>query len=149
MAEAKTTTFGKLLIKLGDGADPEVFAQPCGMTSKSLTFSKNTGETLVVDCDDEDQVTWLERNAESLSASVSGDGVLAASSIQPWWAAFASTEAINCELSIQYSTGTMKWTGPFHVTSFEISGEKSGDPKVKSAIQMDSAGAIENEWVAA
>ena len=88
MAEAKTTTFGKLLIKLGDGADPEVFAQPCGMTSKSLTFSKNTGETLVVDCDDEDQVTWLERNAESLSASVSGDGVLAASSIQPWWGRF-------------------------------------------------------------
>ena len=148
MAPPVTARFGKMLIKLGDGATPtEVFAAPCGLTSKSITFSKNLSEVDLPDCDDPDAATWLGRDAQSLSAAVSGDGVLPASAIQTWWDAFKSTSPINVEISIEYSTGTMLWEGAMHVENFEPNAERSG--RVQAGIGMQSDGEMTGTWTAA
>ncbi|MAU22544.1 phage tail tube protein [Martelella sp. FLE1502] len=148
MAPPVTARFGKMLIKLGDGATPtEVFAAPCGLTSKSITFSKNLSEVDLPDCNDPDAATWLGRDVQNLSASVSGDGVLPADAVETWWNAFKAVESINVEISIEYSTGTMLWEGAVHLESFEPSAEKGG--RVQASISMQSDGALTGTWTAA
>ncbi|MBN9010811.1 MAG: phage tail protein, partial [Rhizobiales bacterium] len=41
-----------LLIKMGNGADPEVFTSVCGLRSRSFSLSNNEVDTTVPDCDD-------------------------------------------------------------------------------------------------
>ena len=78
MAQPTTARFGKFKVYLGDDGDPIVYTAPCGFTSKSLTLTKSLAEVNLPDCDDPDAVAWVGRDASSLSASVSGEGVLAA-----------------------------------------------------------------------
>lgn len=148
MAPPETARFGKMLIKLGDGGTPtEVFAAPCGLTSKSIQFSKNLSEVDLPDCNDPDAATWLGRDVQNLSASVSGDGVLPADAVETWWNAFKSVDSINVEISIEYSTGTMLWEGAMHVENFEPNAEKGG--RVQSGIAMQSDGEMTGTWTAA
>lgn len=148
MAPPVTARFGKMLIKLGDGATPtEAFAAPCGLTSKSITFSKNLNEVDIPDCDDPDAAAWLGRDVQNLSASISGDGVLAAGSIETWWDAFKNTDSINVEVSIEFSTGTMLWEGAMHLESFEPNAENGG--RVQASIGMQSDGEMTGTWTAA
>ncbi|XKM40327.1 phage tail tube protein [Rhizobium ruizarguesonis] len=77
MAQPSTARFGKFRIMLGNSADPIVYAAPCGFTSKSLTLTKDLTDVTLPDCDDPDAVAWVGRDASTLSASVSGEGVLA------------------------------------------------------------------------
>lgn len=63
MADPKLTT--DLEIALGDGADPEVFSFLCGANTRSIKLSNNTGEDVILDCDDPDSVVaaivrWTE-----------------------------------------------------------------------------------------
>lgn len=147
MAAPVTAKFGKMLVKLGDGADPEVFAAPCGLTSKSITFSKNLTEVDLPDCDDPDAETWLGRDVQNLSASISGDGILPAGAVETYWNAFKSPESINVEISIEYSTGTMLWEGAMHLESFEPNAEKGG--RVQASISLQSDGELTGTWTAA
>lgn len=144
MAKPVTARFGKMLIKLGDGAEPEVFAAPCGLTTKSLTLSKNLNEVDIPDCDDPDAASWVGRDVQNLTASISGDGVLAAEAIPTWDSAFKDTYSVNVEISIEFETGTLLYEGAMHLESFEISAESGG--RVQVSISMQSDGEIASTW---
>src|SRR5690606_33512417 len=58
MAPPKTAAWYKMLIQVGDGADPEVFSAPCGLTTRGLNFSAETSDTTVPDCDDPSLPSW-------------------------------------------------------------------------------------------
>ncbi|MCB1394388.1 phage tail tube protein, partial [Nitrobacter sp.] len=117
MAKPTTARFGKFRVLLGDGADPEVFTAPCGFTSKSLALSKNLTDVNLPDCDDPDAAAWVGRDVQSLSAQITGEGVLAVESVQKWQAAFDNTESINVKVEIEFSTGTLTYTGAMHLAS--------------------------------
>lgn len=147
MAQPVTAKFGKFRVLLGDGATPETFAAPCGFTSKSFTLSKNLQEITIPDCDDPDAPFWIARDTESLSASISGEGLAAAESIDTWTDAAYATDPINARVEIEFTTGTLVFAGPFHIDSFNPSAEQGG--RVQLSVSMQSDGQITKTWTPA
>lgn len=138
MTQPSTTKFGKFRVMLGDGGSPEQFAAPCGFTSKSLTMTKNLNEVIIPDCDDPDAVSWVGRDAASLSMQVSGEGVLASESVETWLDAFESGDPVNVRVEIEFPAKTIVWEGFMHIASLNPSAEQGG--RVQLAVEMQSDG---------
>lgn len=138
MAKPITAKFGKFFVRLSDGGSPAQFIAPCGFTSKGLTRSKNFGEVNVPDCDDPDAPAWVERDVQSMTASISGDGVLAKSAVSVWEDALASSDSIESEVEVEWPDGSSDvWTGKFHVESFEITATLGERVSVSVSLQSD------------
>lgn len=144
MAQPTTARFGKMRILLGDGAQPEVFAAPCGFSSKNITFSKNLQEIDIPDCDDPDAVSWIGRDAQNLSAVISGDGVAAAESVPDWDDAYRSVDSISAKVEIEFTTGMMVYDGKWQVDNMAYAAEQAG--RVTLSINMQSDGEILSTW---
>ncbi|MGV3649842.1 MAG: phage tail tube protein [Devosia sp.] len=133
MAEAVTTRGGLMRIMLGtlpvDPEDPITYAAPCGLTSKSLTLSKGLEEVSIPDCDDPLAIEWLGRDAISLSMAVSGEGVLAESSVEAWLDAVESPDSTPVKVELQFPTTTWTWTGNMQVETAEL-----GAPTLKGRV---------------
>jgi predicted secreted protein len=147
VAKPTTLSAAKLLIQLGDGASPEVFSAPCGLITKGINFSAEASDTLVPDCDDPDLPSWIERQIRSLSAGISGSGVLATAAFPIWQAYFFSGAAKNARVKIDTTLANNggHFAGSFVLTSFNITGEL-GD-KIQVEIEMASDGEV--VWVPA
>jgi len=120
------------------------YTAPCGLNSKTLTLTKNLQEIDIPDCDDPDKVSWIGRDAQNLSAAVSGDGVLAAQSVPAWTAAFQSIDSINVEIEIEFETGTLIYTGKFQVDNLTFSAQQG--QRVQLSINMQSDGELAEQW---
>lgn len=144
-----TAKAGAFTVSLSNGATPAVFAAPCGFTSKSLALSKNLSEISIPDCDDPDAPDWLGRDVQSLSASVSGEGVLAASAIPAWLAAYESTDSVEVEVEVEitFSAGVLKYLGRMHVESLTIGAERG--QRCTISVSMQSDGEMVGTWTAA
>ncbi|MCV9965456.1 phage tail protein [Pararhizobium sp. BT-229] len=139
MAQPVTMKFGKFRVKLGDGGSPEDFGAPCGFTQRSFNRSKELNDVVIPDCDNEDAMAHTARDARSLSASISGSGVLAKSAYPAWKAAYESSESTNCKIEFDWDTEVTTITQRFHLSSLEISADL-GD-RVQISVQMESDGA--------
>lgn len=139
MVAPVTARAGKFRVLL-DLAGTGTYSAPCGFTSKSLSLGKSLSEVLIPDCDNPDLPMATGRDVESTTASVSGEGVAAASSLPTWLDAYESTEAVNAKIEIEYSTGTVTWTGLMHVETLELGAEQGG--RVTLSVSMQSDGAL-------
>lgn len=146
MATPTAAKFGKMVIELGDGATPEVFAAPCGFTSKGVTISKNMQEVNLPDCDDPDAPTWVGRTVQSQTATITGDGVAAAESVPDWDSAAMSTDSQSMRVTIDFGIGEKVITGKFHVDSEAFAADAGG--YVTLAINAVSDGAVTATWTA-
>lgn len=138
MAPPVTARFGKFRVLL-DLAGLGTYSAPCGFTSKSLTLNKSLSEVSLPDCDDPDLPITLGRDVESISASISGEGVLAASAVDTWLDAYESTTSVAVKVEIEFSTGTVTWTGLFHIESLEMGAEQGGRVTLNVSMQSDGA----------
>lgn len=84
MAQAQTIKFGEQMLLIGDGADPEVFSSPCGITSLTKSTSTNTSDIDIPDCDDPDLVIWLGIDEVSKRMTLTFSGTLAQQSLALW-----------------------------------------------------------------
>jgi len=139
MATPTTARFGKFRVLL-DLAGTGTYSAPCGFTSKSLSLNKSLSEVSIPDCDDPDLPIVIGRDVESISASVSGEGVLAANAVETWLTAYESTDSVAVKVEVEFSTGTVTWTGSMHVESLEIGAEQGG--RVTLSVSMQSDGAL-------
>ena len=137
MAPPTTIKGGKVRVMLGNGASPEVFAAPCGLTSRSVTLNKALNEFQLPDCDDPDAVDWLGRDAVSLSMSISGEGVLANESVDAWLDAWESVDPVNVQVEWEFPTRTIVWTGAMHVESFEVGAQNAQRATTTVSLQSD------------
>lgn len=139
---AQPTVFAgtKLLLKVGNGATPEVFAEPCGLTTKSFDRTAATNTNLVPDCDNPEAPAWESTDVSSLSCSLSGSGLLARESFDTWNEWFESAEGRNMQIwlgSLGYFTGSFKLTG------FKLSGQRGN--KIQAEISAKADGVV--TWV--
>lgn len=140
MAPPVTARFGKFRVLLGDGSSPENFTAPCGFTSKSLTLTKDLTDVNLPDCDDPDAVAWVGRDAASLSAAISGEGVLASQSVETWLDAWENVNSVPVKVEVEFPAKTITWTGRMHIATFTASAEQGG--RVTANIEMQSDGEL-------
>lgn len=144
MSQPTTAKFGKFRIMLGDDATPTVYAAPCGLSTKGFTLAKNLQEIDLPDCEDEDAVAWIGRDAQNLSATISGDGVAAAESVQDWNDAWKNVESVPAKVEIEFSTGVLSYTGLFQVDNLTFGAEQAG--RVTLGINAQSDGEVIDTW---
>ena len=140
MAQPTTARFGKFRVLLGDDADPIVYAAPCGFNTKSLTLTKDLTDVTLPDCDDPDAVAWIGRDAASLSASVTGEGVLAVESAETWLEAWEDEESVPVRIEIEFPATIIIWTGLMHVATFTTGAEAGG--RATANVEMQSDGEL-------
>lgn len=139
MAKPNTMKGSHLLILLGDGASPETFASPCGLTTKAINMDASTNEFNVPDCADPDAPSWTERVVNALSASVPGSGVLSLADLADWRDWFLSGAARNIQVSLNE---TLALGGGYFemsavMTTFNISGNQGELANLEVAIQSN------------
>jgi predicted secreted protein len=145
MAQAETFRFSGLRVLLGDGETVETFATPCGFTERSISFSKELGESNVPDCDNEDGASWIERDVVSKSATISGTGMLDAGALATWQDFWDTDASRNARVELwRNNVKTGHWAGAFHMEAFENTGTKG--ERVAIQVTMQSDGAV--NWVA-
>lgn len=132
--------------KTKDEAGVVTYVAPCGLTSKNCTISKNLAEVSIPDCDDEDAPIWLGRDVQSLSCTITGDGVAAAESVPAWDAAAISTASVPMKVEIDFGVGNKVITGKFHVDSEAFAADSGG--RVTLAVNAQSDGQCTAIWTA-
>lgn len=144
MAQPVTAKFGKVRVLLGDGASPEVFTAPCGLTSKGVTITQNLSEVNIPDCDNPDDPFWVGRDTVSLSVSISGEGVLAAESVPIWIAAAKSTGKTNAKFEVEFDSGNLVYSGAFKIDSFAVTVAQG--ERAQCSVSLQSDGEVEIDW---
>jgi len=124
-----------LLLKIGDGADPESFTTVAGLKARTLAFNAQAVDITNADSAD----GWRELLAGGIkSASISGAGVFRdAASDAALRAAFFAGTAPNWQVVIP-SFGTVQ--GAFKLTALQYDGPHDGE--VKISLALASAGAL-------
>jgi TP901-1 family phage major tail protein len=124
-----------LLIKIGNGGDPETFTTVAGLRATTLAFNAQTVDITNADSAD----AWRELlDAGVKSATLSGNGVFKdAASDEALRAAFFNQTLPNFQIVIP-NFGTV--TGPFKITSLQYDGPYDGE--VKISLSLASAGAL-------
>jgi TP901-1 family phage major tail protein len=125
-----------LLIKIGDGADPETFTSVAGLRATTLAFNAQTVD--VTNADSANQWRELLDGGGIASASISGSGVFKdASSDTTLRTAFFGQTLKNFQIVIP-SFGTV--AGPFKITALQYDGPYDGE--LKLSLSLASAGAL-------
>lgn len=136
MTQATTLKFSQFLIQIGNGASPEVFASPCGLNSRGFSRTAATSDTNVPDCDNPDAPSWLDRDIVSLSAALSGAGVVADEDFDAWNDWWESGLSKNIKIAL----GTRSWVGPAKLTKLNITGARG--KRVEFDVSIDSDGQL-------
>src|SRR6185437_3264412 len=125
-----------LLIKIGDGASPEVFTTVAGLRATQLAF--NATNVDVTNADSADQWRELLAGGGVKTATVTGSGVFKdAASDASLRAAFFAQSVGNFQIAIP-SFGTV--TGPFKIAALQYDGPYDGELKI--SLSLASAGAL-------
>lgn len=144
MADATTIKGGKVRVLLGtlpvDPEDPITYAAPCGFNQRSVTLNKGLEDTQGVNCTEPDAISWLLRDAVSLSMTVAGEGVLAVESIELWLAAVENPDSVPVKVEIELPAKTITYTGRMQVESVEM-GAPNGR-RVTNNVSMQSDGTM-------
>jgi len=142
MAQPTVLPGTKLWILLGDGAQPEVFEQPCGLTTRGIAFTASTNTTLIPDCDDPEAPAWEAKDVNGLSAQVSGNGVMAIESFDVWNDWFQSAALKTCQVTLD-DPALGHWEGQFILSQLTYGGQRG--QKVTVDVTMDNSGAV--PWI--
>lgn len=143
MAVVKTMNGTSLLIQISDGASPETFTHDCLINAeRGIQFSSDVNEFLVPDCDTPDEPAWKETTKDGLSASITGGGMLHTTSVETWfnWFKDDATKNIRVNVNVSAANGGGYWAGAFHLTAFEIGGNRN--EKATVSVTLISNGPI-------
>lgn len=125
----------QFLIKIGDGASPEVFTTIGGQNTGSMTINRE-----VIDFTNKDSVNrWRELMAGGIkSMSLNGAGVFKDTAAEESLRAAAAGDTIP---NFQLIDGTgNKWQGPFLVTNYSL---QAGNTDAENwSATLESAGEI-------
>jgi predicted secreted protein len=141
MALAETVKFSemKILLKATSGSS---YVAPCAMSSRSITFSNETTDVPVIDCEDEDLIAPIVREKTTRSCTIAGEGLVTKDSLKRWRQAEESNDPVDTKVVLagDLASAGGHWQGEFFVTSFNVSAERSGRATI--AVEMLSTGAI-------
>lgn len=131
----------RLVIQLGDGADPEVFAFTCGANTFGVTLTNNLGENAALDCDNPlDVPAAIIRHLETQDTSATIAGMVTTEAWPTWrgWADAGDEKNVKIVLDESAANNGGFWTLPCYLSGLELGKESSG--KVTFNATITSAG---------
>lgn len=147
MATVKAMNGTSLLVQIGNGATPEVFAHDCLInTERGIQFHSETNRQVIPDCDTPDAPAWSVVNKDSFSATITGSGMLNTPSIKEWADWFASDDAKNVRVllnGVTLANGGGHWAGSYKLTGWEVTGTRN--EKATVSVTLESDGVV--TWV--
>ncbi len=130
----------QLLIKVGNGAVPEVFTHPCLInTKRGLKFTSSINKEITPDCDNPDDPAWTEAIKDALNASIDGAGKLdnKQATIEFWDAWYRSGSPKNAQIWL----GMLGyWQGAFQCSNFEVNGDRNSN--AEASVSLESSGVV-------
>ena len=114
-----------LVIQLGNGATPEVFAASATInTSRAIDFSTAVSTTEVPDAANPTLPAATVRAAKALDSKITGAGVADATSILAWaqWWATGGAKNIKAVLNLTGAQGGFTVSGSYFLTAFNLTG---------------------------
>ena len=115
----------KLLIRIGNGASPEVFSVKCSFNGdRAISFSAASTDEMDIDCDDPTAVAWTITMVDSLSAELTGAGQVKSDEVPFFFDWFSSGEPKNVEVDID--DGAYEVSGAVVLLGFTINGGETG-----------------------
>lgn len=113
-----TVSGDEILVQIGDGADPEVFAHDCMINgSRAYTRTASTKDQRIPNCTDPSKPDKTVRSVDSTDSTISGDGLLHGSSTLAWLNRVG--KVVNCRVR---KAGAFQVAGPYILTEFSITG---------------------------
>lgn len=143
MAAVNHTRGVKLVLKVGDGASPEVFTALCSINAeRGVTFNAQTNDQTIPDCTDPDAMAWVSREVETLSLDVTGGGMLDKGNVKTMWDWWQSGDSRNCKVILDDDTAAnvITWTGAFKLPTFDLTGNRG--EKVQTSLSLSSDGEV-------
>lgn len=148
MAQPTVINGTKLLILVGTGGDspgsPDVYSEPCGLTTKGINLSAATNTTLIPDCANPDLPAWEAKDVSSLAAEVTGTGVMAVESFHTWLDWFLGATLRSCRIQLvspaTHPLGLGYFLGDFILSTLVYTGERG--QKVTIEVTMVNTGAL-------
>lgn len=143
MTAAKTASGVKLLLKIGDGDDPEVFAMPCSINAeRGIQFQAEENTFSLPDCSDPEKIAWIVSEIASLRVLANGSGLLHTPDVEVFFLWWKSGLSKNCKLimDVPAADGGVIFSGAFKLPNFEITGAR-GD-KTNCSLSLASDGEV-------
>ena len=114
-----------LLIRIGDGATPEVFANLCGIKTRSFNMSANQVDTTVPDCNNPGGPVQQTSVPGITQRTFTGSGKFVSGGTQKILLDHVRAATVfNAEVVVP---GDGEYAGPWMVSDFEFSGEDEGN----------------------
>lgn len=148
MAAVNTTRWSKLVLKVGDGASPEVFAPLCSINAaRGINFTSNLTEEAIPDCEDLEMLMWMIREKVSVGVEVSGGGKIHKPNVKTFvdWQLSKDTKTCQIVLDDDDADNVITFEGEFHLETFSMTGDP-GSPTVSGEIALKSSGEITPEY---
>lgn len=128
-----------MLVKIGDGASTEVFANLCGLKSKTLTVNNSEIDVTTADCTDPGGVLWTEVLSGAKRVEVSGNGYFKDETTETRMNTLVmSAEPIGNFQIVVPQFGT--FAGAFFISNVEYGGEQ--EDGVTYSLSLASTGAV-------
>lgn len=141
MALVKAMNGTSLLVQIGDGAGPEVFAHDCLINaSRGIQFQSETNRETIPDCTTPDSPAWSSLSKDAFSATITGEGMLHTSSVETWFTWFNGDIAKNVRVlfnGVTLANGGGHFAGAFKLTGWEITGERNQKATVSVTLESD------------
>jgi hypothetical protein len=127
MATIIPIKYGDESFQFGNGATPEVFSEPCGITGRSRNFSINTQSDDLPDCADPDAVSFDAPYKISIGESVDLQFIVSAE-MEPLMRDLAYNEAdVNARYVINKGSRNGYYEGPGILTALAFTSERRGN----------------------
>jgi hypothetical protein len=126
------------VVKIGDGATPEVFTILCGIDSIDLNRTANTSDRFRRDCTTPGEIPFRRSRTTGKQMDITGSGALNIPDLPTYLDALGKTSNFKVELG-QYEVGNpagvivYEITGPFNLTSANSSVGDDGNAQVTLA----------------
>lgn len=143
MAHPTTIKGQKVVLQLGDGDSPEEFTVVCGITTKGLQRTNQTGDTITWDCTDLDAPPEIERDILSSDWTMNGSGQAVLTELERLENVFDTVWNWRMVFFGTGSTIVRSYTGAAIMTDLTI-GAVNGE-RVSVSLTLSGSGALEND----
>ena len=126
-----------LLVQIGDGASPEVFKAPNMInTTRGVSVSTSAETEELIDLANPSAPAQTVRYVKAVDVKIDGAGMVNKADAYEWMAWSLSGVPRN----IKVTDGTWVMTGPFLLSSYQVSGERR--KSTENQITLEQAGPV-------